>query len=543
MTTGAAAQKVTYATTDKAVLEAIDRAFEEALPRVRAGLGKSWPMYINGEPRPVQEGREFEDRSPIDTDIVLGRFPRGTKEDAADAVAAALAAYPGWSRTPYRERIAILRRAANLFRDRKYDLSALLTIEAGKTRAEALGEVEEAADLIDTYCDQLEEANGFERQMGALDPRERNRDVMRPFGPWAVVAPFNFPVALATGMTAGVLVTGNTAVLKPASDTAYSGHEVYRCFADAGLPPGVLNFVTGGGAEVGDALTGDPRIAGIIFTGSKEVGTALFREVAAGPYARPCITEMGGKNPTIVTAKADLWKAVEGVARSAFGFGGQKCSACSRVYVERPVYDQFVDLLVERTAKMVVGDPADGKTFVGPVINEAAQRRFAEAAGRARREGRVRFGGETLQDGAFARGYFVAPTIVDGLPLDHPFFKEELFLPFLAVAPVDSLDEAIREANATEYGLTAGIFTEDEREIDEFFERIEAGVVYANRSGGATTGAWPGCQSFTGWKASGSTGKGGLGPYYVQQFLREQSRTVVVDDAEGERKAAQGAGE
>ncbi|MDP9372921.1 MAG: aldehyde dehydrogenase family protein [Chloroflexota bacterium] len=541
MATTAANQKVTYATTDPAVLEAIDRAFEEALPRVKGRLGQSHPMFIAGRERRAAD--EFEDRSPIETDLVLGRFPKGTKEDVADAIAAAEAAFEGWSHTPYGERVATLRRAANNFRERKYDLGALLTLETGKTRAEALGEVEEAADLIDAYCDQLEEAGGFERQMAALDPRERNRDVLRPFGVWAVIAPFNFPVALATGMTAGVLVSGNTAVFKPASDTAYSGLEVYRCFADAGLPPGVLNFVTGGGGEVGDALTGDPRIDGIIFTGSKEVGTRLFREVANGPYARPCITEMGGKNPTIVTAKADLGKAVEGVARSAFGFGGQKCSACSRVYVERPVYDEFINLLVERTGQMQIGDPADKGTFVGPVINESAQRRFAEAAERAKAEGTVRAGGEVLREGEFGKGYFVAPTIVDGLPLDHDFFKQELFLPFLTVAPVDSLDEALREANNTEYGLTAGIFSEDQAEIDRFFDRIEAGVVYANRSGGATTGAWPGCQSFTGWKASGSSGKGGLGPYYVQQFLREQSRTVVVDDDPHERKVAQESGE
>ncbi|MGN6561200.1 MAG: aldehyde dehydrogenase family protein, partial [Thermomicrobiales bacterium] len=480
-------QKVTYATTDRAVLDAIDRAFEEALPRVKSRLGQSWPMYINGQAR--RAAQEFEDRSPVDTSLVLGRFPSGTRADAADAVGAAAAAYPGWSQTPYQERIAILRRAAANFRDRKFDLGALLTLEAGKTRAEALGEVEEAADLIDTYCDQLAEAQGFTRPMNALDPREQIQDVLRPFGPWAVVAPFNFPIALTTGMTAGVLVTGNTAVLKPASDTPYAGLEVYRAFADAGLPAGVLNFVTGSGGEVGDALTGDTRIAGIIFTGSKEVGMRLFHEVANGPWARPCITEMGGKNPTIVTANADLGKAVEGVARSAFGFGGQKCSACSRVYVERAVYDEFMDRLVERTRQLRVGDPADGATFVGPVINEAARRRFTEAAARAQQEGAVRAGGEVLHEGDYAKGYFVAPTIVDGLPLNHDFFKEELFVPLLVVGAVDSLDEAIRASNDTEYGLTAGIFSEDEGEINRFFDGIEAGVVYANRSGGATTGA------------------------------------------------------
>jgi 1-pyrroline-5-carboxylate dehydrogenase len=252
---------------------------------------------------------------------------------------------------------------------------------------------------------------------------------------------------------------------------------------------------------------------------------------------------MGGKNPTIVTRHADLAKAVEGVARSAFGFGGQKCSACSRVYVERPVYDDFMAGLIERTAQLRVGDPAEKAVYVGPVINRAAQERFAAAAARAASEGNVRIGGTVPQDGDFANGFYVTPTIVDGLPLSHDFFKEELFLPFLVVGPVDSLEEAIAAANDTEYGLTAGIFTENESEIAQFFDGIEAGVVYANRSGGATTGAWPGCQSFTGWKASGSSGKGGLGPYYVQQFLREQSRTIVVDNGSPAPSAAKAAGE
>jgi 1-pyrroline-5-carboxylate dehydrogenase len=237
---------------------------------------------------------------------------------------------------------------------------------------------------------------------------------------------------------------------------------------------------------------------------------------------------MGGKNPTIVTRNADLDKAVEGVARSAFGFSGQKCSACSRVYVERPVYDEFISRLTERTKGLKVGDPQERDVYLGPVIDQTAVARFDEAIQSAQ-GGTIRAGGERLTEGAYANGTFVSPTLIDGLPVDHELFKRELFLPFLVAAPVDSLDEAISLANDTEYGLTAGIFTEDPAEVEHFFDTIEAGVVYANRKGGATTGAWPNCQSFCGWKASGSTGKGGLGPYYVQQFLREQSRTIVVD--------------
>jgi 1-pyrroline-5-carboxylate dehydrogenase len=238
---------------------------------------------------------------------------------------------------------------------------------------------------------------------------------------------------------------------------------------------------------------------------------------------------MGGKNPVIVTAQADLDKAVEGTVRSAFGFSGQKCSACSRAYVERGIYDEFMERLVARTRELVVGDPSDRNVFVGPVIDESAVERFTEAVTTAE-GGNVRIGGARPEASALANGTFVEPTIVDGLPLEHELFHRELFLPFLTVGVVDSLDEALDAANDTEYGLTAGIFSEDEDEIATFFDRIEAGVTYANRKGGATTGAWPESQPFCGWKGSGSTGKGALGPYYVMQFLREQSQTVVIDE-------------
>jgi 1-pyrroline-5-carboxylate dehydrogenase len=239
---------------------------------------------------------------------------------------------------------------------------------------------------------------------------------------------------------------------------------------------------------------------------------------------------MGGKNPAIVTAKADLDEAAEGVMRAAFGLSGQKCSANSRVYVERPVYDRFLGLLLDKAKAIAVGDPLQRQNWMGPVINEKAIARYEAAVADARSAGAVALGGERLSGGPYDQGFFVAPTIVTGLPVDHRLLQDELFLPIVVVGPVKNLDEALEHANDTEYGLTAGIFTEDQAEIQTFFDRIEAGVVYANRKGGSTTGAWPGCQSFAGWKASGSTGKGGLGPYYVQQFMREQSQTVVVGD-------------
>jgi len=516
--------KITYTSTPEEI-RAMHDAFDVALAEVRGEFGRTYPMAIAGEER---RGRgEFAVTAPADRDVVLGIFQSGARKDVDDAVAAARAAYPAWSKD-WRERVRVLRRAAELVRERKFRISALLVWECGKNRVEAIGEVEEAADMIDEYTRQLEEHDGFVIPLGSLDPGEKNRSVLRPFGVWAVLAPFNFPFALSLGMSSGALLAGNTVVFKPASATPLAGWELYRVFADAGMPAGVFNYVTGSGGEVGESLALHPGVDGVIFTGSKEVGFDLFKRIG-DEFAKPVITELGGKNPVIVTANADLGKAVEGVARSAFGFGGQKCSACSRVYVERPVYDEFVDRLTARAKELTVGDPQDRDTYIGPVIDERAAKRYEEAMEIAA-AGTIRTGGERLRGGIYDKGAFVAPTVVDGLPHSHELHHRELFLPVVVVAPFDDFDEAMAYANDTEYGLTAGIFTEDRQEIGRFFDGIEAGVVYANRKGGATTGAWPGCQAFAGWKGSGSTGKGGLGPYYVQQFMREQSRTVVVDD-------------
>jgi 1-pyrroline-5-carboxylate dehydrogenase len=241
---------------------------------------------------------------------------------------------------------------------------------------------------------------------------------------------------------------------------------------------------------------------------------------------KPVICEMGGKNPTIVTKNADIDKATDGVLRSAFGFGGQKCSACSRVFVEREVYDDFLSTLKTKTEKIKIGNPIERDVYLGPIINEPAMETFEEAAEEARKNGTIVTGGQRITEGDFGRGLFVEPTIVEA-PADSWLWKKELFVPFVAVAPFDELDDAIEKANETEYGLTAGLFSEDEQEIQEWLDRIQAGVVYVNRRAGSTTGAWPGVQPFGGWKASGTTGKAGGGPYYVSQYLREQSRTVI----------------
>jgi 1-pyrroline-5-carboxylate dehydrogenase len=279
---------------------------------------------------------------------------------------------------------------------------------------------------------------------------------------------------------------------------------------------------------VGAELQENSGVDGLVFTGSKDVGMNVYHNFAKN-YPKPVITEMGGKNPAIVTANADLDQAAEGVMRAAFGFGGQKCSACSRVYVDEKVKDKFLELLRTYTEKFVqVGDPTLKATFLGPIINKAAVETYMNSGEEARRNGgRFILGGKVPSSGEFEHGYFVEPAIVDGLPATHRLFKEELFVPFVVIAGVGSFDEAMKLANDSEYGLCAGIYTKNQKEMQSFFDNIGAGVTYANRRAGATTGAWPGINSFGGWKASGSTGKSGLGPYYVQQFMREQSRWIV----------------
>ena len=515
--------KVTY-TSANVDWEPFHRQFDDALTRVRAQLGRDYPLYIGGEavPSPVEP---IVDTSPIDSGVVLGRFASATPEHVHRAVVAAKAAQRPWARTPWPQRVATLRTAAGLIRERKFDLAAIMSLEVGKSRLEAMGDAEESADLIDYYCQQVEDAGGFVRSMAQVTPVERNTDVLRPYGVFACIAPFNFPLALSTGMSAAALVVGNAVAYKPAEDTSWTGSKLFEVYRDAGVPPGVFNYLSGTGEEAGEALWRHPGVDGVVFTGSKAVGMHIYQGLSK-QWVKPCLLEMGGKNATIVLDSADLDAAAEGVMRSAFGLQNQKCSATSRVYVHTQVVRPFIERLIAQTQALKVGDPTARDVSFGPVINAAAVERFARAAAQARREGTIVLGGERLRGGIFDRGHFVAPTIAE-LPLKSSLFFEELFVPLLAVGEVGGLEQAITEANKGEYGLTAGIFSTRAEEIERFLDEIEAGVCYVNKRTGATTGAWPGAQAFTGWKGSGSTGKGGCGPYYVAQFLREQSRTVI----------------
>src|SRR5215212_4431469 len=431
--------KITYATL-RADNEELHEQFEKGLEAARAMLGKSHRNFIGGQER-GGEGT-FEKRSPIDGSLV-GMFAKGTRRDVQDAIAAARAAYPSWAARPWQERVAILRRVADVISERQMVFAALLAIEVGKNRLEALGDVEETADLIRWSCDMVEQNDGFEHAMGNLgDSSVHTRSVLKPYGVWAIISPFNFPFALSGGPSGGALVAGNTVVYKPSSDAPLSGVCLTQAMRDGGIPDGVFNMVAGPGETVGAELQDNEGVDGILFTGSFEVGFDLYKHFAKR-FPKPVIVEMGGKNPAIVSKSADLDEAAEGVMRGAFGFSGQKCSANSRVYVERPVYEQFLQMLAEKAKSIAVGDPVDRRNWMGPVINERALARYETAVAEAERDGRIVAGGERITADGLDDGYFVAPTVVADLPKDHRLFKDELFLPFVAVGPVDSVDEAL----------------------------------------------------------------------------------------------------
>jgi len=518
--------KLTYSTMYNPP-EELHTRFEEALDQVKSELGQDHGLFIDGQDRFVAE--KLEDRTPIDTGILLGTFQKGSAQDAQDALAAARRAFPLWSRMPWQDRVAMIRRAADIINERIFKMAAVLSLEVGKNRMESLGDIAESADLFRYACDQMEINRGFVVQMKS-DPLQgyesSNTSVLRPYGVWLVISPFNFPGALTAGPVGHALVAGNTVVIKPASDTPWTPRLLVECLRDAGIPDGVVNFVTGPGSSLGQALVESAEVDGLTFTGSYDVGMGIYRAFANGKYVRPIILELGGKNPAIVSRNADIEAAAAGIVRSAFGLQGQKCSACSRVLIEEPVYDQVVERVMALTKKLSIGDPTDRQVFLGPVVNQTAYQDYQTFCEMLNRDGKIITGGQTLREGKYSSGYFCEPTLVVDLPFEHPLWQQEMFLPITTIGKVKDLEEAMRIANSVDYGLTAGFYGTEE-ESAWFFDKIQAGVTYVNRSQGATTGAWPGFQPFGGWKASGSTGKNAGGPHYLQAYLHEQIRTVI----------------
>jgi 1-pyrroline-5-carboxylate dehydrogenase len=508
---------------------ALHARFDAALTTVRTYLGAEHPMLIGGSDERAR--LQFEVRSPADTRVLLGRFQAGDDAHAMAAVEAARRAFPAWSRRSWKERVALLRQAVQHIEERVFELGAVLALEVGKTRIEALGEAQAAADLIAFHCDEMERNEGYAGPMGDVALRggvASGRSVMKPYGVWLVIAPFSDPFSLAGGPAGAALVAGNTVVLRTASATPWSGRLLALALRDAGIPPGVFNYVTGPSTSLGQALVAHPDVAGLTLHGSRDVGMHVQRVLAVGRWPRPFLAGMGGNAAAIVTRHADLTDAAAAIARSAFGRAGQACGACSRVYVEHTAFNDFVAELHRVALKIAVGDPARRENGMGPLIDDAAVARYEDAAATVRSLGEAAAiveGGERLEGHGFAQGRFVAPTIAR-LAQGHPLWHRELFAPFVLVAPVDDLDDGIARANEGDFGVAAGFYGTDD-EAERFFDGIAAGAACAGRQPGATDGASPARAFFGGWKGSGSTGRGAGSRHDLPQYLREQVQTRV----------------
>ncbi len=516
-----------------------DRLFDEAVARVRSEqLGKKHGMFIGGSE--VFSSEELAERSPIDG-TMIGAFQRGTREHAQQAVAAAKAAFGAWSGTEYRERANIMLNAAELFRKHKFEIAAILSIENGKSRYESVGEVDEAIDFLNYYSQEMLRNRGYVRKtrigasskqvnagfQGAPGSEERITLPLRPYGVFGVIAPFNFPISISTGMSTGALITGNTVVFKPSSTdnmTMLTGLKIYEIFREAGVPAGAFNYITGPGSEVGDELVSSTDVSGIAFTGSRSTGLQMMKKALELNMTKAFIVEMGGKNPAIVSKKADIADAVDGIASAAFGFDGQKCSACSRVYVQDAVKEEFVSKLIDKMRGFKIGDPLKKDVYMGPLISQKALQKYTESIEEAKRSGSVLYGGNVVSTGL--SGAYVEPALIE-VDQANKLMHEELFVPILALDTFKKFDEALQKANDAEFGLTAGLYSKNRKEINEFMRAVQAGVVYINRRTSATTGAIVGMHTFGGWKGSGLTGKGTGSKYYLPQFMREQSIALV----------------
>ncbi len=508
----------TYIKMVKAGKEAeFDSNYDKALSEAERYLHREYPNLVGDE---VTEEKKIKDISPIDGKEIA-TFQLSSKESVEKAVTMLQASYRRWFDLGYEERARIIMHAGDLIREKKYLISALLAFENGKNRYEAMADVDEALDFIRYYALNLIENNGFSRFTGKGYDNEESSSVMKPFGVFSVIAPFNF-YAITVGMMTAPLVTGNSVAFKPSSDIPLVSYLTVKMMHEAGVPTDVLCYLSGSGGIVGRTLIEHPLVGGVVFTGSRDVGMDIFHR-ATQHSPKPVIAEMGGKDAIIVSEKCNMKKAVEGVTRAAFGYAGQKCSACSLVLVQESIHDEFVNLLKERTQKITTGDPRKKETFMNPVVNRAAYDKFKELHSRFTSEGKILTGGNVLE----RDGFYVEPTIVYDLSADAYIVKNELFLPVLAVRKFKTLVDAVAEVNSSEYGLTGGIFTEDPGEIRYYFDNANVGVIYANRERGGSTGAMVGSQPFVGWKMSGTTGKGTGSFYYLAQFLREQAQTIA----------------
>ncbi|HEY7575067.1 MAG TPA: L-glutamate gamma-semialdehyde dehydrogenase [Thermoanaerobaculia bacterium] len=490
-------------------------AFQKALDKVEKSLPLEGKIRIGG--KTVSGSKSFESLNPADKKQVIGRFVEGTIEDADAAVDAAAKAFETWSRTPVSERVALLVKIAKILRDRKHEYSAMMVLEESKPWGEADGDTAEAIDFCEFYAREMERLSSPDPLTPT--PGEKNHLEYIPMGVCAVIPPWNFPLAILAGMTTAALVTGNTVVLKPSSDAAGIAWMFQLAAEEAGVPPGVLNFVTGGGATVGNRLVENPKTRLVAFTGSREVGVGISEKAGKVPkgqiWIKRAILEMGGKDFILVDETADLEEAATGAVAAAFGFQGQKCSACSRLIVHEKVHDALLEKVLEKTKALVVGDPRKPETQVGAVINERAQKKILEYVDIGKKEGKLVAGGGPGP----AAGFFVQPTVVDGIDPTDRLAREEIFGPVLAVLTVKDFDEGIKVANDSEYGLTGSLYSKDRARLERGKRELFVGNLYLNRK---CTGALVGVHPFGGFNMSGTDSKAG-GRDYLNLFLQAKS--------------------
>jgi 1-pyrroline-5-carboxylate dehydrogenase len=493
------------------------QAFQQALQKVQKdGLGRTWPCWIGGEQ--VRGKETFQTFDPGETTRPIGKFQRLSAAEATLAVEQAHEAFPAWAATPAGDRIGIVMRAAQRLRERKHEFSALLCYEVGKSWAEADADTAEAIDFLEYYAGQM--VRLAEPQPVTPVPGEKNQMIYIPLGVGVVIPPWNFPLAIMAGMACAALVAGNTVVLKPASQSPAIAAMFVELMYEAGLPKRVLNFITGPGSEVGGACVQHKLTRFISFTGSRDVGLWIFEKSSKTQpgqiWMKRLIAEMGGKDSILVDKECDLEKAVDAVVASAFGYQGQKCSACSRAIVHAAVYDDFLKRLVPKVESIRIGHPSERTNAFGPMVDGAAKRKTLEYIETGKKEGRLLVGGSEGPKG----GHYVKPTVFADVAPNAKIAQEEIFGPVLAVIKVNDFEEGLAVANNTEYGLTGSVFTTNPRHKEEARQRFHVGNFYINRK---CTGALVGGHPFGGFNMSGTDSKAG-GPDYLLQFL--QAKTI-----------------
>ncbi|HEY4008523.1 MAG TPA: L-glutamate gamma-semialdehyde dehydrogenase [Acidobacteriaceae bacterium] len=491
------------------------RAMLDALARVRSELGRTWDLVIGGHH--FQTGERFSSTNPARPSEVIGTHYAAGASEVQTAIAAASAAFPAWSQGPAAYRVEILLRTAQLIRERHLDLCAWLTFEVGKNWAEADADVGECIDFLEFYARQALQLDAATTPIQY--PGERNLLRYVPLGVGAVIPPWNFPFAIMAGMTAASIVTGNTVCLKPSPEAPTIAARFVALLTEAGLPDGVVNLLQGGPVP-GRLLVESPQVHFIAFTGSKKVGLEIHERAARTQpgqrFIKRTILEMGGKDAIIVSADADIDSAVEGVVASAFGFNGQKCSACSRAIVESSIYEPFTERLRDRVEQLKIGDPADN-AYAGPVINKAAYDRVLNYIAVGQQEGKLLTGGApAVNDG---NGFFVQPTVFTNVAPAARVAQEEIFGPVLAVIKANDFDDALAIANDTEYGLTGAIYSADREKLNRATREFHVGNLYLNRK---CTGAMVGAHPFGGFNMSGTDSKAG-GPDYLLLFTQAKS--------------------